>query len=69
MGFFGTILGLFGFGVGISIGLVAGYFLFIYVQPNNVEVSIYLLWFIYKEISESVSYQQIQFHNHEFHYY
>ncbi|XP_023554765.1 synaptotagmin-2-like isoform X1 [Cucurbita pepo subsp. pepo] len=37
MGFFGTILGLFGFGVGISIGLVAGYFLFIYVQPNNVE--------------------------------
>lgn len=40
MGFFGTILGLFGFGVGISIGLVAGYFLFIYVQPNNVEVSV-----------------------------
>uniref|UniRef100_A0A0A0K0K9 SMP-LTD domain-containing protein n=1 Tax=Cucumis sativus TaxID=3659 RepID=A0A0A0K0K9_CUCSA len=37
MGFFGTILGFFGFGVGISIGLVVGYFLFIYVQPNNVE--------------------------------
>lgn len=43
MGFFGTILGFFGFGVGISIGLVVGYFLFIYVQPNNVEVSVPLL--------------------------
>ncbi|RZB79336.1 Synaptotagmin-1 isoform B [Glycine soja] len=37
MGFFGTILGFLGFGVGISIGLVAGYFLFIYFQPTNVE--------------------------------
>lgn len=38
MGFFSAILGFFGFGVGISIGLVAGYFLFIYFQPTNVEV-------------------------------
>ncbi|CAJ1933725.1 unnamed protein product [Sphenostylis stenocarpa] len=37
MGFFSTILGFFGFGVGVSIGLVAGYFLFIYFQPTNVE--------------------------------
>ncbi|WVZ03786.1 hypothetical protein V8G54_024592 [Vigna mungo] len=37
MGFFSAILGFFGFGVGISIGLVAGYFLFIYFQPTNVE--------------------------------
>ncbi|KHN25473.1 Extended synaptotagmin-2-A [Glycine soja] len=37
MGFFGTILGFLGFGVGISIGLVSGYFLFIYFQPTNVE--------------------------------
>ncbi|RDX62298.1 Synaptotagmin-2, partial [Mucuna pruriens] len=32
-----TILGFMGFGVGISIGLVVGYFLFIYFQPTNVE--------------------------------
>ncbi|KAM5550056.1 synaptotagmin-1-like [Rosa sericea] len=37
MGFFSTIFGLFGFGLGISIGLVAGYFLFIYVQSSDVE--------------------------------
>ncbi|KAK7860943.1 synaptotagmin-1 [Quercus suber] len=37
MGFFSTILGFCGFGFGISIGLVAGYFLFIYFQPINVE--------------------------------
>ncbi|KAK7312252.1 hypothetical protein VNO77_36001 [Canavalia gladiata] len=37
MGFFSTIFGFLGFGLGISIGLVAGYFLFIYFQPTNVE--------------------------------
>lgn len=37
MGFFSTVLGFFGFGVGISIGLVAGYFLFIYFQPTDVK--------------------------------
>ncbi|KAL6213103.1 hypothetical protein ACLB2K_012550 [Fragaria x ananassa] len=37
MGFFSTIFGFFGFGLGISIGLVAGYFLFIYVQSSDVE--------------------------------
>ncbi|MED6184819.1 Arf guanine nucleotide exchange factor syt1 [Stylosanthes scabra] len=37
MGFFGTILGFFGFGVGITIGLIAGYFLFIYFQPIDVK--------------------------------
>ncbi|RAL40416.1 hypothetical protein DM860_006486 [Cuscuta australis] len=30
-------MGLFGFGFGITIGLVIGYFLFIYVQPTNVK--------------------------------
>jgi len=38
MGFFGTIFGFFGFGIGISIGFVIGYFLFIYVQPTDVKV-------------------------------
>ncbi|RXH97649.1 hypothetical protein DVH24_009974 [Malus domestica] len=32
-----TIFGLCGFGLGISIGLVAGYFLFIYVQSSDVQ--------------------------------
>ncbi|CAH9080846.1 unnamed protein product [Cuscuta epithymum] len=37
MGFISTILGVFGFGFGITIGLLIGYFLFIYVQPTNVK--------------------------------
>ncbi|XP_015866917.2 synaptotagmin-1 isoform X1 [Ziziphus jujuba] len=37
MGFFSTVLGFCGFGVGISIGVVAGYFLFIYFQPTDVK--------------------------------
>ncbi|XP_058783006.1 synaptotagmin-2-like [Vicia villosa] len=37
MGFFSTIFGFFGFGIGIFIGLVIGYFLFIYVQPIDVK--------------------------------
>ena len=38
MGFLSSVLGFFGFGVGISIGLIAGYFLFIYFQPSDVKV-------------------------------
>ncbi|OWM80412.1 hypothetical protein CDL15_Pgr019692 [Punica granatum] len=37
MGFFSTILGFCGFGVGISMGLGIGYYLFIYLQPSDVE--------------------------------
>ncbi|KAM7517283.1 hypothetical protein LguiA_006866 [Lonicera macranthoides] len=37
MGIISTIMGFCGFGMGISIGLVVGYFLFIYVQPSDVE--------------------------------
>ncbi|CAM6123407.1 unnamed protein product [Calypogeia fissa] len=37
MGVLGTMLGLLGFGWGISIGLVVGYFLFIYTQPSDVK--------------------------------
>lgn len=37
MGFFSTVLGLCGFGVGVSSGLVIGYFLFIYFQSTDVE--------------------------------
>lgn len=38
MGFISTIMGFCGFGVGVSSGLVAGYFLFIYFQPSDVKV-------------------------------
>uniref|UniRef100_A0A7N0TBL3 Uncharacterized protein n=1 Tax=Kalanchoe fedtschenkoi TaxID=63787 RepID=A0A7N0TBL3_KALFE len=37
MGFFSGVLGFFGFGIGMSIGLVIGYFLFIYTQPTDVK--------------------------------
>ncbi|KAJ9704429.1 hypothetical protein PVL29_002821 [Vitis rotundifolia] len=37
MGFVSSILGLFGFGVGISIGLLVGYFFFIYFESSDVK--------------------------------
>ncbi|CDO96921.1 unnamed protein product [Coffea canephora] len=37
MGFLSTLLSLCGFGVGVSSGLVVGYFLFIYFQPTDVK--------------------------------
>ncbi|KAH9311673.1 hypothetical protein KI387_026708, partial [Taxus chinensis] len=37
MGIVSTVLGLFGFGVGVSIGVLIGYFLFIYFHPNDVK--------------------------------
>nr|GMD84745.1 synaptotagmin-2 isoform X1 [Ipomoea batatas] len=37
MGFISTIMGFFGFGIGISIGLAIGYFMFIYFQPTDVK--------------------------------
>lgn len=52
MGVFGTILGFFGFGFGTLIGLVGGYFLFIYNQPTDVKV-IGFFSFFFSHISES----------------
>ncbi|KAJ6802294.1 synaptotagmin-2-like [Iris pallida] len=37
MGFVSAILGFLGFGVGVSAGLVIGYYLFIYFQPTDVK--------------------------------
>jgi hypothetical protein len=37
MGFVTTVLGLVGFGWGFALGLVLGYFIFIYLQPNDVK--------------------------------
>ncbi|MBA0876261.1 hypothetical protein Goshw_005812 [Gossypium schwendimanii] len=36
MGFVGTVLGIFGFGFGITAGLVIGYYFFIYILPSDV---------------------------------
>lgn len=38
MGILSSILGFCGFGVGTSIGLVIGYYMFIYFQPTDVKV-------------------------------
>jgi len=38
MGFVSSILGFFGFGFGVTGGLVIGYYLFIYFQPSDVKV-------------------------------
>ena len=42
MGVISTVLGFSGFGFGFSAGIVIGYFLFIYVQPNDVKVQTFL---------------------------
>lgn len=38
MGFFGALFGFLGFGVGVSAGLVIGYYLFIYFQTSDIKV-------------------------------
>lgn len=38
MGLLSTILGILGFGIGIPIGLLVGFFLFMYDMPKDVEV-------------------------------
>ncbi|CAN7069732.1 unnamed protein product [Brassica rapa subsp. trilocularis] len=37
MGFFGSVLGILGFAIGIPIGLVVGFFVFVYSQPSHEE--------------------------------
>ncbi|WOL18585.1 synaptotagmin-2 [Canna indica] len=37
MGFVSTVLSFFGFGIGLSVGILVGYFLFIYFQPSDVK--------------------------------
>lgn len=38
MGFVGSLLGIIGFGIGIPLGLLLGFFLFIYIKPGDVKV-------------------------------
>ncbi|TQD71271.1 hypothetical protein C1H46_043188 [Malus baccata] len=37
MGFVSSLLGILGFGIGISLGLLVGFFLFVYSKPEEVE--------------------------------
>ncbi|OVA18052.1 C2 calcium-dependent membrane targeting [Macleaya cordata] len=37
MGFISSVLGILGFGIGIPIGLLVGYFIFIYYEPRDVK--------------------------------
>lgn len=46
MGFFSTIFGFCGFGVGISMGLMIGYYLFIYFQPSDVKAKFFIFMFL-----------------------
>ncbi|WOL17368.1 putative serine/threonine protein kinase IRE isoform X1 [Canna indica] len=39
MGFISSILGFFGFEIGIVVGLVIEYYLFIYFQPTDVKLT------------------------------
>lgn len=39
IGLVSTALGFFGFGVGLTVGAVVGYYLFIRTQPSDVEVT------------------------------
>jgi hypothetical protein len=51
MGVISTILGFSGFGIGVSAGVVIGYYLFIYFQPSDVKVNLiyphYLIVFMF----------------------
>uniref|UniRef100_A0A2P2JKP4 Uncharacterized protein n=1 Tax=Rhizophora mucronata TaxID=61149 RepID=A0A2P2JKP4_RHIMU len=38
MGFFSTFLGVLGFGFGLPVGLLLGFFLFVYSHPKDVKV-------------------------------
>jgi len=55
MGLLSTILGVVGFGFGSCIGVVIGYFFFIFKQPSDVKVC----------ISLSQSLFLISFHGHK----
>ncbi|KAG4934540.1 hypothetical protein JHK87_048542 [Glycine soja] len=55
MGILSTIASFFGFGVGTSIGLVIGYYLFIYFQPTDVKViSLFLSFSILEQEKDRV---------------
>ncbi|KAG7031971.1 Synaptotagmin-3, partial [Cucurbita argyrosperma subsp. argyrosperma] len=38
MGFFGTVFGILGFGIGLPLGLLVGFFIFVCSEPKDVKV-------------------------------
>ncbi|KAG9142475.1 hypothetical protein Leryth_026227 [Lithospermum erythrorhizon] len=40
MGFLSSVVGILGFGIGLPIGIVIGFYFFIYSQPDDVELHI-----------------------------
>ena len=53
MGLLSSILGFFGFGLGTSIGIVIGYYMFIYFQPSDVKVCFLFHFFLVFGLSVS----------------
>ena len=47
MGLLSSFLGILGFGIGICSGILVGFFLFIYREPNEVKVHKYIYIYIY----------------------
>jgi ABC-type phosphate transport system permease subunit len=43
MGFLGSFFGVFGFVIGIPLGLLVGFFLFVYSEAKQVKVSTFFL--------------------------
>lgn len=50
MGFVSSFLGILGFGIGLPLGLLVGFFFFIYSKPNEPEVCLYIYIYIYFSI-------------------
>jgi hypothetical protein len=50
MGILSSILGFCGFGIGTSIGIVIGYYMFIYFQPTDVKVGVLLSPFLFFQL-------------------
>jgi len=44
MGFFESFLGVFGFAIGIPLGLLLGFFLFVYSESKQVKVSVFFFF-------------------------
>jgi hypothetical protein len=47
MGVVSTVLGFSGFGFGFTAGIVIGYYFFIYFQPTDVKVEIFLPLYLF----------------------
>lgn len=56
MGFLSSVLGVLGFGfIGLPLGLLVGFFLFIYSKPNDDQVEVTFIIVIIIIINQSTS--------------